>query len=105
MFVEAWRVKEKMLSVEWGTYGADTVETQRPEFQGSDRTVDPVTGVEVDTFPFHRTLLRQLLSIPVLFAFASFLACLISTIYTIETLFGEVYEGSGKRYLVSRASF
>lgn len=101
LFIERWRIKEREIAVEWGTYGAHEVETQRAEFEGSSRIVDPVTGVEKDYFPFGRTLLRQLASVPVLFAFMLALAALISVIYSIETIVGEVYEGPAKRVLVS----
>ncbi|SCV70174.1 BQ2448_1568 [Microbotryum intermedium] len=98
-FIETWRIQEKTLSVEWGTYNIHTVESERAEFHGDTQIIDPVTGVEHAYFPFWKTFVRQLMTIPVLFAFASVLVALISTIYVTETLFGEVYEGPAKRYL------
>ncbi|SCZ87275.1 BZ3500_MvSof-1268-A1-R1_Chr2-2g04741 [Microbotryum saponariae] len=98
-FIETWRIQEKTLSVDWGTYNIHTVESERAEFHGDTQIVDPVTGVEHAYFPFWKTFARQLMTIPVLLAFASVLVALISTIYVTETLFGEVYEGPAKRYL------
>lgn len=103
-FVERWRIKERELSVQWGSYGVHNVEVQRSEFKGASRVIDQVTGVEKESFPFVRTLARQLAAIPVLLVFMAALATLISVIYSIETLVGEVYDGAGKRYLVSSAS-
>lgn len=101
VFVERWRIKERELAVEWGTYGVHEVETQRAEFVGSSQIVDPVSGVQKDYFPFARTLLRQLASVPVLLGFVGVLSILISIIYSIETIVGEVYDGPGKRFAVS----
>lgn len=104
IFVERWRLKERELAVEWGTYGVHKVEVQRAEFKGDRTVVDRVTGVEQDVFPWYRTLGRQLATIPVLLVFATVLAALISVIYAIETIVGEVYSGPGKRYLVRSPS-
>lgn len=87
--------------MKWGTYGVHQVEGQRSEFVGVRQVVDPVSGVQKDYFPFARRLGRQLATVPILLVFMCGLAALISTIYSIETLLGEVYDGAGKRYLVS----
>ncbi|KAI5477477.1 Calcium-activated chloride channel family protein [Pseudohyphozyma bogoriensis] len=99
IFVESWRIKEKEIAVEWGTYRIDQVESERTEFVGSHHITDPVTGEEKDVFAWWRITLRQLAALPVLLVFAAFLAGLISVIYAIETIVGEVYDGPGKRYL------
>ncbi|KAM0790940.1 hypothetical protein ACM66B_004245 [Microbotryomycetes sp. NB124-2] len=98
-FVESWRIQERELAVEWGTYGVERVETERAQFKGIKRVVDPVTGVEHQHFPLSTRLVRQLSSVPALLGFAVLLAVLISIIYSIETIVGEVYDGPGKRYL------
>ncbi|KAK4055391.1 hypothetical protein OIO90_003229 [Microbotryomycetes sp. JL221] len=98
-FVENWRIKERKLAVEWNTFGVERVETERTQFKGIKTVIDPVTGVEHQHFPLSTRLLRQLASVPALFGFALALATLISIIYSIETIVGEVYDGPGKRYL------
>ncbi|KAL8277249.1 hypothetical protein RQP46_010318 [Phenoliferia psychrophenolica] len=104
IFIESWRLKERELAVQWGTFGVHKVEVQRPEFKGECAVIDPVTGVEEEFFPWWKTLGRQLATIPVLLVFATVLACIISVIYSIETIVGEVYSGPGKRYLTSHAN-
>ncbi|KAK4695877.1 anoctamin-10, partial [Phenoliferia sp. Uapishka_3] len=99
LFVESWRIKERQYAVEWGTYGVHKVEVLRSEFQGDQMVVDKVTGVEKDFFPWWKTLGRQLATIPVLVVFAGVLATLISGIYAIEVVVGEVYSGPGKRFM------
>ncbi|KAM0748366.1 DUF590-domain-containing protein [Meredithblackwellia eburnea MCA 4105] len=98
-FVESWRLKERELAVDWGTHGVHNVEVQRPTFVGDCQKVDPVTGVQKACFPWYQTLARELASIPILLVFATVLAAMISTIYAIETIVGEVYDGKGKKYL------
>lgn len=102
-FIERWRIKEKELAVQWGSYGVHNVEVQRSEFEGLRKVVDPVTGVEKEYFPFARTLGRQLSTVPIMLLYMGLLAAIISCIYSIETIVQEVYEGPGKRYLVSSA--
>lgn len=104
VLVESWRLKERVLAVAWGTHGVHNVEVCRAEFKGEKKEMDPVSGVEREVFSWWRTTGRQLASIPVLLVFAATLATLISGIYSIETLVGEVYDGPGKRYLVRPSS-
>lgn len=100
LFVESWRLRERAISVQWGTYGLDRVEQTRPGFKGEGRTVDPVTGVEKELWSFRRTLTRALAGVPAFFVFVGFLGAVISSIYVVETLLGEVYDGPGKKFLV-----
>ncbi|BGP42532.1 hypothetical protein JCM10450v2_006630 [Rhodotorula kratochvilovae] len=99
LFVESWRLRERAIAVQWGTYGLDRVEVERPGFKGEGRTVDPVTGVEKELWSFRRTLTRALAGIPAYMAFVGFLGTIISSIYVVETLLGEVYDGPGKKFL------
>ncbi|GAA6058250.1 hypothetical protein JCM3770_006077 [Rhodotorula araucariae] len=99
LFVESWRLRERAIAVQWGTHGLDRVEVERPGFKGEGRTVDTVTGVEKELWSFRRTLTRALAGIPVYIAFVGFLGAVISSIYVVETLLGEVYNGPGKKFL------
>ncbi|CEQ41706.1 SPOSA6832_03452, partial [Sporobolomyces salmonicolor] len=99
LFVESWRLKERALAVHWGTYKLERTELQRPGFRGDGKEVDPVTGVTIEAWPFRKTLLRGLASLPAYAAFVAFLGALVSGIYVVETLLGEIYDGPGKRFL------
>lgn len=100
IFVETWRVRERAIAVQWGTYRLDRVEVERPGFKGDGFEVDPVTGVTKQRWSFGRTLTRGLASLP---AYAFFVGCLgviIAAIYAVETIVNEVYDGPFKRILV-----
>ncbi|GAA5907924.1 hypothetical protein JCM5296_006134 [Sporobolomyces johnsonii] len=99
LFVESWRLKERAIAVHWGTYRLERTELQRPGFKGDGKEVDPVTGVTIEAWPFRKTLLRGLASLPAYAAFVAFLGALVSGIYVVETLLGEIYDGPGKRFL------
>lgn len=90
VFVESWKLKEKELAVRWGTYGMEEVPETRQGYQ----------KVEEEE-AWWATFGRQLSTIPVVLAFAAGMGLLISSIYVIETLIGEIYAGAGKKYLVS----
>jgi len=101
LMVESWRLRERALSVHWGSYGVHKVEVQRAGFRGNGLEVDPVTGVTQEKWGFRQTLIRSLASLPVYFAFVGILAAIIGTIYMVETVLGEVYNGPGKKVFVS----
>lgn len=60
IFVESWRIKERVLAVRWGTYGVERVEILRAGFKGSEMRVERVSGEMRAWFPWWKTLLRQL---------------------------------------------
>ncbi|GAA5892461.1 hypothetical protein JCM8208_005827 [Rhodotorula glutinis] len=99
VFIESWRLRERAISVQWGTHGLERAEQARPGFQGEGKTVDPVTGVEKELWSFRRTLTRALAGVPAYMAFVGILGAAISAIYVVETLLGEVYDGPGKKFL------
>ncbi|GAA5898715.1 Ist2p [Sporobolomyces salmoneus] len=99
LMVESWRLRERALSVHWGSYNIEKVEVQRAGFRGDGLEVDPVTGVTHESWKFRKTLTRSLAVLPVYFLFVSILGGIISTIYMIETVLGEVYDGPGKKIL------
>lgn len=99
LMVESWRLRERALSVHWGSYNIEKVEVQRAGFRGDGLEVDPVTGVTHEKWRFRKTLTRSLAVLPVYFLFVGILGGIISTIYMIETVLGEVYDGPGKKIL------
>lgn len=96
VFVESWRIKERTLASRWGCYGLENLPLTRAEFKPDRKEVNPATGEEVLTFAWHKSLVRQLSTVPVVFLFSIVLGMVISTIYTIETLVGEIYSGPAK---------
>ncbi|GAA5975577.1 hypothetical protein JCM11641_003539 [Rhodosporidiobolus odoratus] len=99
IFVETWRLREKAIAVSWGTHALTRVEAERPGFSGSGTEIDPTTGAQRQSWPFRKTLARGLATLPAYGAFVGILATLISGIYVVETLLGEVYDGPGKKFL------
>jgi hypothetical protein len=100
VFVEWWRTRERILSVQWGSYRSSHVSKCRGEFRPERLEVDPVTGEEARVFPWWKREIRILSSLPALVGFSAGLSLLISAIYCVEVLINEVYEGPGKQYLV-----
>ncbi|GAA6022675.1 hypothetical protein JCM10207_008577 [Rhodosporidiobolus poonsookiae] len=99
VFVESWRLRERAIAVQWGTYGLSRVEQDRPGFKGDGKEVDPATGATREAWRFRRTLARGLASLPAYALFVSVLGALVGAIYVVETLLGEVYDGPGKKFL------
>lgn len=91
-FVEWWRIKERMLSIRWGTYNA-SLATPRGQFKGTVQQIDPVSGNSIKIQPWHVTELRVLSSVPIIFVFAALLIAVISGVFTTEVLLTEVYDG------------
>lgn len=99
VFVEGWRLRERMLAIRWGTYKVSNIGKERPEFKGTMQAQDQVHGGVKAVFPWYLRDLRILSSIPVLLLFAFGLALLIAMIFTSEVLINEVYDGKGKSLL------
>ncbi|GAA5877867.1 hypothetical protein JCM8547_002701 [Rhodosporidiobolus lusitaniae] len=99
VFVETWSIREKGIAVQWGAYNLNRVEEDRPGFKGEGKEVDPATGAVREKWRFKKTLTRALATIPAYLTFVSVLGALISTIYVVETLLGEVYDGPFKKFL------
>ncbi|BGP56210.1 hypothetical protein JCM8202v2_003823 [Rhodotorula sphaerocarpa] len=99
LFVETWRIRERALAVQWGTYHLERVEQDRPGFVGDGYEVDPVTGVTRQRWSFGRTLTRGLASVPAYAAFVGFLGVIVAMIYVVETITNEVYDGHFQRIL------
>ncbi len=88
-FVEWWRIKQRQLSVRWGTKGSFRVEKRRAQYV---------------PLPWWRKDLRALASLPVILFFASVLAVLLTGIFVFEAFVTHLYTGPGHKLIVSHSS-
>lgn len=109
IFVAFWRIKERKLAVRWGTRGSESVAVSRlrSEYVASVGLDKPsARGVDlVDTIQAGNDLKRDLkvaLSVPVIIACGIGLGCVLMGIFVLEAFVAEVYEGVGKRVVVSQ---
>lgn len=91
VFVEWWRIRERKLSIRWGTRGAAKVERIRVEFRPAKQTSDD----DDDTFPWWKREVRVLTSLPVIAAAAVILAALLTGIFILEAFATQLYTGPG----------
>lgn len=89
-FVEWWTIRERILSVRWGTRGSAKVEKMRASYQPG--------------FPWWKRELRMVASIPVIFFFGVVLAALLTSIFVFEAFVTQLYTGPGHKYIVSPCS-
>ncbi|KAG6855942.1 hypothetical protein H0H87_009135 [Tephrocybe sp. NHM501043] len=85
IFVEWWRVHERILSLRFGTRGSFRVEKRRADYKPG--------------FSWWRRELRILVSIPVLLLFAGTLAALLTGIFVFEAFVTQLYTGPGHQYI------
>ncbi|CAL1715387.1 unnamed protein product [Somion occarium] len=83
-FVEWWRIKQRVLSVRWGTLGSFRVEKRRAHYK-------PIAWWKRD--------LRMITSIPVILFFAAILAVLLTGIFVFEAFVTQLYTGPGHRLI------
>ncbi|RDX50828.1 DUF590-domain-containing protein [Lentinus brumalis] len=83
-FVEWWRIKQRQLSVRWGTKGSFRVEKRRAQYV---------------PLPWWRKDLRALASLPVILFFASVLAVLLTGIFVFEAFVTHLYTGPGHKLI------
>ncbi|KAI0060668.1 DUF590-domain-containing protein [Artomyces pyxidatus] len=85
VFVEYWRIRERMYSVGWGSQGSFRVERRRPQF---------TQGIT-----WWQRELRIMASLPVIALFAGVLFALLSGIFVIEAFVTTLYKGPGHEYI------
>ena len=90
VFVEWWRIRQRQLSVRWGTKGSFRVEKRRAQHV-------PLSWWRKD--------LRALASLPLILFFASVLAVLLTGIFVFEAFVTQLYTGPGHQLIVSRVTF
>ncbi|KAF8120707.1 calcium-activated chloride channel-domain-containing protein [Boletus edulis] len=83
VFVEWWRLQERILSVRWHTRGSFRVEKRRADF--------------VPGFPWWRKEARKMTSIPVILLFASVLSIILTGVFILEAFVTQLYNGPGYR--------
>ncbi|KAF9262938.1 DUF590-domain-containing protein [Marasmius fiardii PR-910] len=84
-FVEWWRVREKLISVRFGTQGSYKVEKRRVN-------IDPREKPR-----WWDRELRMLSSVPVILAFATFLGLLMTAIFVFEAFVTQLYTGPAQK--------
>ncbi|CAG7851734.1 Uncharacterized protein C691.05c [Serendipita indica DSM 11827] len=94
LFVEWWRIRERKLSVRWGTRGAARVEKRRVEF----KPVKSTGNDEDESFPWWKREFRVLTSLPVIGTAAVMLAVLLTGIFILEAFVTQLYTGPGHQY-------
>ncbi|KAG8752533.1 hypothetical protein FRC14_006957 [Serendipita sp. 396] len=90
-FVEWWRIRERKLSIRWGTRGAAKVEKRRVEFRPVKETVDE----DDESFPWWKREFRVLTSLPVIATAAVILTALLTGIFVLEAFVTQLYTGPG----------
>jgi len=83
-FVESWRIRQRVLSVRWGTRGSFRVEKRRAQYV-------PIAWWKKD--------LRMIASLPVILLFATVLAALLTSMFVFEAFVTELYTGPGHRFV------
>ncbi|KAG8220382.1 calcium-activated chloride channel-domain-containing protein, partial [Butyriboletus roseoflavus] len=87
VFVEWWRLQERILSVRWCTRGSFRVEKRRADY--------------IPGFPWWRKEARKLASIPVILLFAIALSIVLTGVFILEAFVTQLYKGPGHRIVVS----
>lgn len=90
VFVEYWRIRERLYAVAWCSLGSVRVEKHRPSYIEGQR--------------WWKRELKILFSVPVIILFASVLAVLLTVIFVFEAFVATLYTGPGHQYIV-RQSF
>ncbi|TFY71282.1 hypothetical protein EVG20_g1738, partial [Dentipellis fragilis] len=85
VFIEFWRIRERTLSVRWGTQGVFRVEKRRQQYS--------------EGFPWWKRELRMLASVPVIMLFAGVLFALLTGIFVFEAFVTTLYTGPGHEYV------
>ncbi|KAG6841190.1 hypothetical protein C0991_000987 [Blastosporella zonata] len=85
VFVEWWRVRERILSLRFGTRGSFRVEKRRADYKPG--------------FAWWKRELRILASLPVLLLFAGTLVALLTGIFVFEAFVTQLYTGPGHQYI------
>ena len=85
-FTQWWSIRERILSVQWGTRGSFNVEQRRKDY--------------IPGFPWWKRDLRIVTSIPVIIFFAAVLAGLLMVIFILEAFVTQLYTGPGHQFIV-----
>ncbi|KAF8877895.1 calcium-activated chloride channel-domain-containing protein [Infundibulicybe gibba] len=85
VFVEWWRVRERIISLRFGTRGSFRVEKRRAQY--------------IPGFAWWKRELRMVASLPIILLFAGVLAALLTGIFVFEAFVTQLYTGPGHKYI------
>ena len=88
VFVEYWRIRERLHSVAWGCLGSFRAENHRPNY--------------IDGHLWWKRELKIIFSVPVIALFAGLLTVLLTVIFIFEAFVTTLYTGPGHEYVVRR---
>ncbi|KAL5513194.1 hypothetical protein ACEPAH_3592 [Sanghuangporus vaninii] len=90
-FVEFWRIRERVLSVRWGTRGSFRVERRRAQFKDA--------GGKGLQFPWWKRDFRIFASLPVILLFSVALAVFLTANFLLEAFVTQLYNGPGQKII------
>ncbi|KAG8999024.1 hypothetical protein FRB90_012179 [Tulasnella sp. 427] len=96
IFVEWWRLKQRSISIHWGSFGSDKVQLRRSQFKGANDSNDEHDDT---AFPWWKREGRIVASLPVIAIFATALTALLTTIFVVEAFVTQLYTGPAVRYV------
>ncbi|KAJ7483438.1 calcium-activated chloride channel-domain-containing protein [Mycena latifolia] len=85
VYVEWWRVRERILSLRFGTRGSFRVEKRRAQY--------------IEGFPWWKRELRMIAGLPVILLFAAVLVSILTGIFVFEAFVTQLYTGPGHKYI------
>ncbi|KAF7317592.1 hypothetical protein MKEN_00846300 [Mycena kentingensis (nom. inval.)] len=85
VYVEWWRVGERVLALRLGTRGSFKVERRRAQY--------------IDGFPWWKRELRILAGFPVILVFGAILLSILTSIFVIEAFLTQLYTGPGHKFV------
>lgn len=103
MFLEYWKVREVDLSIRWKVRGVSKTKMNRPEYK-YERVVVDQYGRTIHYTPKWKQIARQLLQVPFMAVSTAALALMISSVFAVEILISDSYDGPNNFYLVSGLS-
>jgi anoctamin-10 len=113
IFVAVWRVRERKLSVQWGTHSCEsvTVSRLRPEYvakmglENRSSSADDGGAAAVEAIDAGNDMKRDAklaLSVPVIMACGAGLGLVLMGLFILEAFVAQVWEGFGKEVVVSQ---
>ncbi|KAF7301208.1 hypothetical protein MIND_00685500 [Mycena indigotica] len=85
IYVEWWRVGERVLALRLGTRGSFRVERRRAQY--------------TEGFPWWKRELRMVVGFPVILLFGAILITILTSIFVFEAFLTQLYTGPGHKYI------
>ena len=96
-FVEYWRIRERALSVRWGTRGSFRVERRRAQYEAIEGAQ---AGPGTESYPWWKRDARILATLPIIATFAFGLTAILTGIFLFEAFVTQLYSGPGQKLIV-----